>query len=166
MSLTSNPGGRVLHRLEMNGTDWSQYDVHAIADDCLTTLGVDPGEVGMIDLLQIAARHRVDLRAGTPCPNWCTEGEGHAYSHIGDLTRFHRRRIGSSDVLGIEVQIEALETKSEDGEVTADDLAIDIRLLDGERDPASLRQLAALLLDAADSADVALGGQRWTEDEL
>jgi hypothetical protein len=166
MSMVSNAAGRVVSRLMGAGETWQQYDVDGIADECLTVLGVDPGEVAALDLLQIAARHRVNLRADVPCPSWCTEGQGHAYDRLGDLTRFHKRCIGYSDELGVEIQIEALEAKSAEGEIIVSAPALSLRLEEQDHDPASLRQLVGLLLDAADSADVALGDRQWTEDEL
>jgi hypothetical protein len=166
MSLTSTPRGRTVDRLITAGLYWQQYDVEAITAECLL-LGVDPGEVSGTDLLQIAAKHRLDLRADAPCPSWCTEGHGHDYMADGEeFSRTHRRPIGMSDELGIEVELEAFEKKSSAGTVTVDEPVTFVTLNESEHDAARLRRLAALLLEAADAADAALSRRQWTEDDL
>ncbi len=103
---------------------------------------------------------RTRVPTDVACPTWCRTRHGHPYEPDGpdELTRGHSGSLGGSVELGLAVEAFALEIMTRDGEVTVLAPTISVHLTgDDERSPADLRKLAALLLNAADRADVELG---------
>lgn len=158
----------IIDRLMAVGYDWEAYDVRAIADECAVR-GADPRDLPDLELLDIAARHWRDLRADdVACPSWCEDDHGHTYRACDaeGLQRVHKAMLASSAELNVSILLTCVEEREPGGRVRVDppDTCV---CADGNYTGAGLRQVAALLVDAADAADQAVGASpQWTEDQL
>jgi len=92
------------------------------------------------------------------CPDWCERPAGHDFDLWGGVDleqRFHTLLIGEIDDASINVSIETLESSTNGGPsvFTPVVITVDSRPGDAELNAGQARQLAALLVLAADRVE-------------
>ena len=100
------------------------------------------------------------VRAGAPCPPWCTLGPGHRFDlhdvALPDepLHRWHRRDLVHASTV-VEVAVTQGETTAPDGvsDVRLDQPTVWAAVEPDEVDPATARRVGRALLEAADLVD-------------
>lgn len=149
--------------IEHVGYDLDGFQVDEVVADYLQAFGPMPvGRVTAGDLVRITAAHRKERPAAGACPPWCDVDHREVSDSIERATgrdvRDHSRTLSA--------HVELTLTEYEDEPLFSRPTLLMVCVDPEPLNAARVRQLAAELLDGADTVDKVTGGATWTEDRL